>query len=239
MKQISLFLALVLLLGTSSCRWKHVKGSGVIITKDLHVNQAQRIRLTCSADVYITQGPVTSVKIEGDDNIVSLFEVREEDGGITIRTKKSNISFSTESEVKVYITTNKLSSVKVSGSGNVHGVNKFTGSDKITTGVSGSGNITLDLNAPEVESEVTGSGNIVLTGETANQKVRMSGSGDYNGEALKSESSIVRTTGSGDTKLFADAKLEIHISGSGSVYYKGDAVVTQHVTGSGDLKKID
>jgi hypothetical protein len=161
------------------------------------------------------------------------------DGALTIRTKRNNTSFSTESPVKVYITTNKLSSVRVSGSGNVYGKSKFTGSEKIATGISGSGNITLDVNAPEVESEISGSGAIVLSGETANQKIRITGSGDYNAQELKSENSVVRMTGSGDVKVFADAKLEIHITGAGSVYYKGDAVLTQHITGAGDIKKID
>jgi hypothetical protein len=238
MKQISLFLALVLLLGTSSCRWKHVKGSGVIITRDLHIGHAERIRLSGSIDVYLTQGAVTSVKVEGDDNILPLVIIEERDGELNIKTK-NNISYSTEASVKVYITTNKLSSVKVSGSGDVYGKSKFTGSEKFTAGISGSGNITLDLNAPEVESNISGSGNITLQGETANQKLNISGSGDYNCEELKSENTTVRITGAGDVKVFADAKLDIHITGGGSIYYKGNAAVTQHVTGSGDIRKLD
>lgn len=238
MKKTTLFLALVMVLGLTACRWKRVTGSGVIVSKDISVRHADRIRLSGSVDVYITQGPTVSVKIEGDDNILPLIKIEENEGALNIK-QKDHVSFSTENPVKVYITTDKLNSVRVSGSGDVFGKSRFTGSEKITTAISGSGNITLELNAPEVESEITGSGSISLAGETASQKVKITGSGDFNGSELKSENANVRITGSGDVKIFADAKLDIHITGGGSIYYKGNAVITQKVTGSGDIRKME
>lgn len=238
MKKIYLFLAVVIVLGSVSCRWKRVRGSGVVVSKEISINHADRIRLSGSVDLYITQGPVASAKIEGDDNIIPLIKIEEEGGSLVIK-QKENTSFTTETSIKVYITTDKLSSIRVSGSGDVYGKSKFSGSDKITAGISGSGNITLDLNAPEVESEISGSGSIILTGETARQQVRITGSGDFTGTDLKSEEATVRITGSGDVKVFADAKLDVHITGGGDIYYKGNAVVSQKVTGSGNIRKME
>ena len=53
----------------------------------------------------------------------------------------------------------------LSGSGNIITQNQITGNEKIDLSVSGSGDIKVDLHAPEVQAEMSGSGDINLSGE--------------------------------------------------------------------------
>jgi hypothetical protein len=240
MKHIFLFLTAVMLLCTS-CRWmgyKKIKGNGVITIQDRNITRAEKITLKGSYDVEIAQGPVTSVKIEGDENILPFIFINEEEGSLTIRSKP-HVRLSTEHGIKIYITTNNLQRLQISGSGNVTGKNKFTAVDKLVLRISGSGNMKMEVNAPRVEAEITGSGSILLNGETKDQHIRIAGSGDYLAEDLKSENATVRIAGNGDVKVFADARLDINIAGSGSIFYKGNPAIKQNVLGSGEVKKIE
>lgn len=240
MNRITLFLALVLIT-LSSCRWmgyKQITGNGNIETQDREITHAGRIKLAGSYDVEITQGPETSVKVEADENILPFLIVHEEDGFLVIKSK-NHVRFSTEHAIKIFITTNKLEKIHLAGSGNIIGKTKFTGSNKLDLKIAGSGDITLEVNSPEIEAEIAGSGSITLKGETRDETIRISGVGDYNAEELKAENAVVKIAGSGDVKVFADKTLEVNIAGVGSVYYKGSASVKQKVAGSGEVKKIE
>jgi hypothetical protein len=240
MKRIFPFLALGLMI-FSSCRmagYKRVKGNGEIRTEDRHITRAERIKLRGSYDVEITQGPVVSVKVEADDNILPYIFTSEEDGFLLIKSK-DRVNFSTENPIKIYITTNKLEQVQLSGSGNIIGKTKFTGGDKLTLKISGSGSMDLEVNTPSVDGDISGSGSMTLRGETRDEKVHISGVGDFNADELKSETAVVKIAGSGNVKVFADTKLDVNIAGVGSVYYKGNPTIKQHVAGSGEVKKMD
>lgn len=240
MKRILLFLTVIMLTATS-CRWfgyKRVVGNGRLTTQQRPVNRAERIKLAGSYDVEITQGPATTVKVEADENILPVILTREEDGFLLIKTK-DHISISTDNPIKVYITTAKMEQLQLAGSGNIIGKNKFTGGDKLTLKIAGSGDIRLDVNTPSIEAEIAGSGTMTMSGETRDQRIRISGVGDYNADALKSENAVVKIAGSGNVKLFAAATLDVNIAGVGSVFYKGSPTIKQQVAGSGEVKKLE
>lgn len=230
----------VILVAASSCRimGKRVKGNGIVSTQERHVGSTDKIKLAGSYDVEITQGAVTSVKVEADENILPYIITEERNGYLVIKSK-DGINISTENTIKVYITTAKLEEVHLSGSGNIIGMNKFTGGNKLVLKIAGSGDMKMNVNSPEVQADIAGSGSITISGETKEENIHISGVGDYNAQELKAESAKVRIAGSGDVKVFADHDLDINIAGVGSVYYKGAAAVKQHIAGSGEVKKID
>lgn len=240
MKPIFLFLAACLLLA-SSCiflGYKRIKGNGVIVTQNRDIRYAGRISLQGSYDAEIEQGPETSVKVTADENILPYIITESHDGKLVIRSR-DRISFSTDHDIKVYITTPRLEQISLAGSGNITGKNKFTGGDKLTLKIAGSGNMKMEVNTPSIDADISGSGSITLNGETRDQVIRISGVGDYNSDGLKSESARVKIAGVGNVKVFADASLDVSIAGGGSVFYKGNPSVKQHVAGSGEVKHIE
>ena len=240
MKRILCLLALIVITGTS-CNWmgfRRIKGNGVLGTETRNISRAQNIKLAGSYDVEITQGPVTSVKVEADENIIPYIITREEDGYLVIKSR-NNYSFSSEHDIKIYITTDKLEKLHLAGSGNIIGKNKFTGGSKLELKIAGSGDIKMEANTPDIEADIAGSGSITLAGETKDERIKISGVGDFNGDQLKAENANVKIAGSGNVKVFAEMNLDISIAGVGSVYYKGAANVKQHIAGSGEVKKIE
>jgi hypothetical protein len=104
--------------------------------------------------------------------------------------------------------------------------------------ITGSGDITCNINAPRIDAKLAGSGTLHIAGETRDVEVDIAGSGNYNGTDLKAENAAVKIAGSGDVSLFADARLEVKVMGSGSVKYRGNAIVNKKIMGSGSVLKI-
>src|SRR4051812_25644578 len=64
-----------------------VDGSGKAISESKTVGSFTKIREDGAANLYVKVGPSTSVKVEGDDNIVPMVKCTVEDGTLVIKTK--------------------------------------------------------------------------------------------------------------------------------------------------------
>ncbi len=201
-----------------SCNVK--TGSGNIITEARQVGKFEGIKSSGSINIEVTRGDNYLVQIEGDDNILQYVITEVEDDVINIHYK-SGTSFR-NTHVKAYITSPVINKMIISGSGNVISKNILREEKKIELRVSGSGNITAAIDAPEVEANISGSGRINLKGRTKNFESSLSGSGDLKCRELLAENSNVRISGSGSAQIFASSKLKALSSGSGNIYYSGN-----------------
>ena len=238
MKYLILLLLIPALL--FSCRWRHktINGNGKIVTESRKVTKAEKIKLEGSFDVEINQGATTSVSIETDENLQQYIIINESNNQISLR-EKSNYNLKSDHPIKVKITTPKLSKIALSGSGKITGKSKFTGMDKLIISLSGSGDINLDINTPDLDVNIAGVGSLILSGETRNARFDIAGSGDCDATNLKTENTKVDVAGVGTVKIFADVLLDVNVAGSGTVYYKGAATVKQKIAGIGTIKKMD
>ncbi|GEO08216.1 head GIN domain-containing protein [Segetibacter aerophilus] len=224
-----------MLFGSCINMGERVKGSGNIKSENRQVGEARKIKVMGDMDVYIEQGP-TSLKIEGDDNILQYIETVMDDNWLEIKTR-DNINISTNEPIKVYVTTPEITDLNVSGSGNIKSNSKFSTDNNTSFSISGSGDITANINAPKVETHISGSGNLHIAGETKDVEIHISGSGNYDGGDLKAENAEVSIAGSGDANLFVDNRLKASVAGSGNVKYKGNATVDSHIAGSGSVNR--
>lgn len=235
-----LLLSMLVIAFLSSCTGMMqdtVKGNGNITTTTRSI-EANKIACYGAYNVELTQGSPGSVKIESDENLLEYITTDEEDGVLKIKTKR-DVNLSPTKKITLYITTNRLESFELAGAGNVKSTNKFSGGDHLDLSLSGTGDITIDVNTPEVKSKIAGTGNIHISGETQIAETTIAGAGDYDAENLKTEDTKITIAGSGNAKLFADKTLNVTIAGVGDVSYKGNASLTQKIAGSGKIKKLD
>jgi hypothetical protein len=190
-----------------------------------------------SVDIIASQGNY-NIKIEADQNLLQYVETNIENGRLIVRFK-DGISLMHFNGAKVYVTAPELNAFETHGSGNISSQGKISDKNKIDIAISGSGDIQLELDCPEIKTGTHGSGNITLSGETKNLSSRTSGSGDVKAANLKAESVKVSIHGSGDTEVFASESLAADISGSGDVHYKGAPKVNTSVHGSGSVTKMN
>ena len=128
--------------------------------------------------------------------------------------------------------------MNLSGSGKVIGEGTFDTGD-LDLGVSGSGDLELDVEADNIDTGISGSGDIELTGSAKEHAVSISGSGRLDAEDLEAETYRIRISGSGSCRINVSEEIDSRVSGSGSIYYKGSPnKVNNHSSGSGKLRKI-
>jgi len=178
----------------TSCNFETIKGSGILASEIRTISDAKRIKAVGSFDVEIAPSASTSLKIEGDDNIIKHIKTEKEDGYLVIKMD-DGIGYSTENKLVVYITTPHLEAVSLAGSGNITTKGKFTGSDKLKVSLAGSGDANIEVNTPTVEASIAGSGDIKMKGETKDATIKIAGSGNFIGEELKAENAEAHIAG--------------------------------------------
>ena len=223
----------------TSCHYvngKHVSGNGTISTEQRNVTGFTGVETHGSIDIIATQGNY-NIKVEIDQNLLQYVETVVENGRLIVRFK-NGISLSHFNGAKVYVTAPELNAFETHGSGNINGQGKIADKNKIDVGISGSGDIDLELDCPVVNTETHGSGNITLRGETKNLFCKTSGSGDVKASNLKAENVKTSIHGSGDNEVYASESLDVEISGSGDVHYRGEPKISTAVHGSGSITKM-
>jgi hypothetical protein len=213
-----------------------VLGEGPVVRRTLDLDPFEGIKLSISADVTITQGDQQLVEVEGQDNLIDLITTEVQGGVWRISSHKN---FRNNKSLRVYITLPRLSSAGVSGSGNITGTNIFNNSEELDLAVSGSGNISLEVEAGSIEAGISGSGDMELRGNTQSFGVGISGSGDVEALNLTTAQARIRISGSGDVEIHVTEELDASISGSGDVRYRGQPrAVKARSSGSGDIEAI-
>lgn len=241
MRNIAILAILLAAITSVSCNFigeERVRGNGNSKTEDRSVASFTAVSCYGEYDVYLSQGSTYSLRIEADENLLSYIETTVENGVLSIRTKEG-FWLSAKDDMKVYISAPAYSSVSTFGSGNIISQSKLNNTSPIELEVSGSGDIKVELNAPEVVAGLSGSGNIQLTGETRTFKGSVAGSGEIKASDLKAENVTIDIAGSGSADVFASVKLDVDVAGSGDVRYRGGAQVSSDIAGSGTVKKVD
>ena len=160
-------------------------------------------------------------------------------GKLTIKVEKGvNLKPSSWSKsIKITVPTESINSVALSGSGDI--VSKTTiKTENFKTAMSGSGDITLDIESNSVGTSMSGSGSITLSGTTSDFNVTISGSSDIKAYELEADTVIATVSGSADIQVTAKKMLKARVSGSGDISYRGNPEkIDTKTSGSGDITK--
>ncbi len=198
-----------------------------------------------SFKVHVSFGTKESLRIEASEEAIREIETVVENGTLNLRFKKrggnwlSNLGRDYNfGRIDIYVTAIKLKRLSVSGSGDMD-VAGTVKADKLSTDVSGSGSLTVAVAANNYSAGISGSGEMNVTGSAESAMIKVSGSGSFRGKDLKTNSSSVGVSGSGNVYVTVNNALNASVSGSGSVRYGGNATnVNTSKSGSGRVSKI-
>lgn len=196
-----------------SCSTKQIRGSGNLKSETRNVSGFNKIVLSTSIDLQITQTGTESLIIEAEDNILPLLTSTISGDTLTLGTKKGT-NFSTTKPSIYKLTVNNLEALELSESANVTATN---------------------IDSTKMDITLSGSGNIKFSGKTTQQYINISGSGNYSAFDLESDNTKIVLSGSGDVFVNVKENLDIDLSSSGSIEYKGRPRIIQKVSGSGSI----
>jgi hypothetical protein len=226
-------------LDASSALITVVKSTNVAADETRNVSGFTGISSAGSYNVIITMGNTESLKLEGNAEQIAEIETVVEEGILKIRNKKRNGSWNNNwnGKVNIYVNAKSLKSITLSGSGDID-VKGTVKAPDVSTTLSGSGSISLAVDANNYVATISGSGEIKVTGKADNAKVNVNGSGDFEGNGLRTNVTSARVSGSGDISINADKSLEAAMSGSGNIRYGGNANVKMSKSGSGRISQL-
>jgi hypothetical protein len=239
MKKIYL-LSFLALLGLASCRFlgKRVHGNGVIKSTERSVSSFKEVEANGDIKLIVIQGDLKPVRIECDENLLSYIEVIQEGDLVKIETKRG-IHLIPSGELNVYVTSPNYKSIEVSGSSDIIGQNKITSTEELSLQANGAGDIQMDVDAPKITTGISGSGSITLKGQARDLDIDLSGAGHAYCYDLLTENTTVQISGAGSAQVYASVKLKAEVSGAGNISYKGNASVSQQISGAGSVNKAE
>jgi len=241
MKKTNLFLPVMVFVSllSTSCilDLNAITGKGSIVTEKRNATNFTSVELQTAADVEIVKGNSFSVSVSDYENLIQYLVVEVVDNRLIIKKKPFTANL-WNSKAKVMVTLpDPLYSMKLTGSGNMRVRSAFN--DLGVMSLSGSGNIELknDCQLKKLEVQISGSGNMNATGTVEDLYTKISGSGNISFTKLKAKTGNCTISGSGNTYVFIENKLDAYLSGSGDIVYSGTPSVNSHLSGSGHIYK--
>lgn len=226
-----------LTIAISNAQWKRVKGNGNTVTIERSVGDYNRVALAGWFDVELVDGNEGELTLTGESNLLEYIKTEVKDGKLTIKQRKGvNLKPSNWNEgILIVVPVESINGVSLSGSGDIVGKTTLK-SDNFKTSISGSGDITLQVEAKSVDASMSGSGDIRLSGNTTDFEVSVSGSGDIRAYDLEADFVDAQVSGSADIKVTAKEMLKARVSGSGDISFKGNPKkIDTKSSGSGDI----
>ena len=238
----NVFGLVLIALFTLNCnaQWgKKIKGNGKVVTIERSVGDYEAIAVAGWFDVNIVDGREGQISLKGEENLLEYIKTEVKNGKLTIKVKKGyNLQSSNWKEgILVTVPVESVNSVSLSGSGEIIGKDVLR-SDEFSAVISGSGDISLSVEADMLKAVIAGSGDIDLSGKARDFNVTVSGSGDVQAFDLSADNVKANVSGSADIKVTANESIIARVSGSGDILYKGDPEkVDTKASGSGDINK--
>jgi len=235
-KALTITLAL-LTVSLSSAQWKRVKGNGKIVTIERSVGDYDYVALAGWFDVELVDGNEGTLTIKGEENLLEYVKTEVKDGKLVLKQKRGvNLKPSSwNNGIVITVPVKSINGVSLSGSGDIESQTTLK-SNNFKTSISGSGDITLKVEAKSVDASMSGSGDMNLSGKTTDLDVSVSGSGDIRAYDLDAAFVNAQVSGSADIKVTANEMLKARVSGSGDISYKGNPKkIDTKSSGSGDI----
>jgi len=241
MKKLATLSLIVLFSASCTAQWgKKVKGNGNVTTIERSVGDYDRVGVSGFFDVDLVSGNEGEITLKGESNLLEHIVTEVKNGQLNIKVEKGyNLRPSNWKDgIHITVPIESIDGVALSGSGDIVGKTKIK-SDNFKTSMSGSGDITLDIDANSVSSSMSGSGDIRLSGSTTSFEATISGSGDIAAFDLEADNVDATVSGSANIEVTATKMLKARVSGSGDIDYKGNpGKVDTKTSGSGDITKV-
>lgn len=237
----TLILVLGMVAGVHAQWGKKIKGNGKVVTIERSTDAYDEVAVSGWFDVYLVNGNEGNITIKGEENLLEYLITEVKDDKLMIKPKKGyylSPSSWKNGGITVTVPVENIRDVSLSGSGDIMGKTKLK-ADIFKTSMSGSGDITLEIEANDLEVSMSGSGDINLKGSAEDLDVSISGSGDVKAYELDAKNVDAVVSGSADIKVSVSGTLKARVSGSGDIYYKGNPTVESKTSGSGDVTKTN
>ena len=226
-------LTLTLALASGTACAQTIKGNGKIKTEVRQVSGFNRVVVQGQVELYLSQESTENVKIESEENLVSLFKTSVSDSTLYVfvpsvkKALKLNVTVAFK-DLKQVILLNEVTLLS----------EKVSNFDEIEFVCGGISRLNYEFKASKCTLKVLDNANASLRGYTEKLIVEAHDETEVNAFDLQSDYCTVIGSGYAEISVNAKKKLGVTISGSSNLYYMGEANIWQrNFTSSGLITK--
>ena len=202
-----------------------IEGNGKLVTKEVPVSAFDVLKAKGVYELKLSQGAKESVKIEADENLQDLFQVRNEGNELVIDMKDLNHkNLKIKNKMRVYVTFKNLKELDLSTVGNVASEEQLA-FDDLNMENKSVGNVDLKLTANKIDLKNKSVGNVKLSGKAEDAVFKNSGVGSLEAGSFVVQTMNIENTGIGSAEVNAEKNLKVKDSFMGKVKNKGNAPV--------------
>ena len=218
---------------------------GKVATESREVSGFERIKLKDYGQVFLSQGPVESLTIEADPELLPKIRSKVVNKTLIIEIKQDwlNKLFSAaqsigKSPITVTIVMKKIHELEIFGKYEIFA--DAIDTETLTVHASGMSKIEIpSLQAENLNMKISGRSEFAGAGHVTEFRIGISGSGDCLAEKLECQRATVKISGHGNAKIWVNEKLDVRISGFGNVSYKGAPKISQTISGAGSVSPLE
>jgi hypothetical protein len=216
--------------------------------KTLELPDFKSIYVNSNYTVMLKQTNKQEVVVEAPSDIFEASEIKVDNGILMINMERKPDSpnksiwakiddIKMNPNMKIYVSMKNVGELMVNGGGKIISENSIA-ADYISLGLTGNGNMDVDLKGNIVKAELSGSGTLTLRGYASSLDLGVSGTGNVKGYDCPVETCKAKLSGSGNADLNVSASLEGMVLGSGTLKHKGNTrTLTKKVYGSGAIER--
>jgi hypothetical protein len=215
-------------------------GSGNVVTREEAISDFDKVEISHSFDVDITQGEEFSVVIRVDDNLVEHLQVEKFGSTLKIGLKPA-VSIVSNATLEAEITMPELTGVDISGASNAT-ILGFKSTKNLTVDLSGSSSLRGDIEAGDIGAgdisiNLSGSSDANLTGSGGSLTLDASGSSDVDLSDFLVADAEIGASGASTVTVNASGRLDVEASGASDVYYLGNpSMGTIEISGASSIE---
>lgn len=197
-----------------------VSGTILLTAQDIQnreVSPFQKIELSGTVNVLYTNSDSLSLSVKAKSTEIENVETKVESGTLFISSKGRFTA-----PIYVYIKNSRLSQVQASGACSFKSANLIK-TDSLVLSVSGSANLTANLNVRQLRTVQSGASMLALSGLSDNFQAELSGASSLKAYDLVSKSTDIQATGASSSRIYVTDRLKANASGASNIKIKGDA----------------
>lgn len=213
-----------------------VSGNGDVVTAERETGPFDRLEIAGIFNIFISQGPKESLRIEADENLHQLVETTLEEGKLFIGWKDS-LTLSHAEKLDLYVTVRDLNRLVITGVGETKTTSPLN-LENIALEISGVGSTDLEIYCKKADADFTTVGDISLRGSADEMRLAVSGAGNLSAFGFVVKRLFVNASGIGNAEVHAEEEISISSTGIGNLFFAGNAAVKKmEVSGIGKVRK--
>lgn len=215
----ALLLLLVTIATATSCTY--AQKQQLATNKTFPIQSFTSVEVNIVGNVIYNQSNNTSVRAEGNEELVNRLLVKEKNGKLEIDLQEK-LNKKKKKKLTVYISSPTIEMIEMDGVGNFE-MEGNVKTPNLEIDFEGVGNFkAMALESKAIEVEYEGVGNITLGGTTDFLDLTFTGVGSAKTQDLKAKKAIIKSDGVGNVKCYASESIDVENNSVGSVSYYGN-----------------